>query len=78
MHLPEIDKFAHLKSPLHSWDARVKIVSISILILSIVLLQDLRVAFLGLILAIILVFLSKIPGKVFISFTKWYMGFNIL
>jgi len=47
MHLPEIDKFAHLKSPLHSWDARVKIVSISTLILSIVLLEDIRVAFLG-------------------------------
>ena len=25
MHLPEIDKYAHLDSPLHRWDARAKL-----------------------------------------------------
>ena len=75
MHLPEIDKFAHLKSPLHSWDPRVKIISISILILSIVLLKDPRVAFLGLILAIILVFLSKIPFSFVFVHLRWVLFF---
>jgi cobalt/nickel transport system permease protein len=75
MHLPEIDKFAHLKSPLHSWDPRVKIISISILILSIVLLRDLRVAFLGLALAIILVFLSKIPFSFVFVHLRWVLFF---
>jgi len=75
MHLPEIDKFAHLKSPLHSWDARVKIVSISTLILSIVLLEDIRVAFLGLVLAIILVFLSKIPLSFVFVHLRWVLFF---
>jgi len=75
MHLPEIDKFAHLKSPLHSWDPRVKIISISILILSIVLLQDLRVAFLGLVLAIILVFVSKIPFSFVLVHLRWVLFF---
>ena len=75
MHLPEIDKFAHLKSPLHSWDARVKIVSISSLILSIVLLEDIRVAFLGLVLAIILVFLSKIPLSFVFVHLRWVLFF---
>ncbi len=75
MHLPEIDKFVHLKSPLHSWDARVKIVSISTLILSIVLLEDIRVAFLGLVLAIILVFLSKIPFSFVLVHLRWVLFF---
>jgi cobalt/nickel transport system permease protein len=75
MHLPEIDKFAHLKSPLHSWDPRIKIISISVLILSIVLLQDLRVAFLGLALAIILVFLSKIPFSFVFVHLRWVLFF---
>lgn len=75
MHLPEIDKFAHLKSPFHAWDARVKLISISILILSIVLLKDIRVAFLGLVLAIILVFLSKIPFSFVFLHLRWVLFF---
>ncbi len=75
MHLPEIDKFAHLKSPFHSWDPRVKIISISILILSIVLLQDLRIVVLGLSLAIILVFLSKIPFSFVFVHLRWVLFF---
>lgn len=75
MHLPEIDKFAHLKSPLHSWDPRVKIISLSILIFSIVLLEDLGGAFLGLGLAIILVFLSKIPFSFVFIHLRWVLFF---
>ncbi len=75
MHLPEIDKFAHLKSFLHSWDPRVKIVSVSILILSIVLVRDLKVAFLGLSLAIVLVFLSKIPFSFVFIHLRWVLFF---
>lgn len=77
MHLPEIDKFAHLKSPLHSWDPRVKIISISVLILSVVLLKDLRVAFLGLGLAITLVFLSKIPFSFVFVHLRWVLFFIV-
>ncbi len=77
MHLPEIDKFAHLKSPLHSWDPRVKIVSISVLILSVVLLKDLRAAFLGLILAITLVSLCKIPFSFVFVHLRWVLFFIV-
>ena len=77
MHLPEIDKFAHLKSPLHSWDPRVKIISISVLILSVVLLKDLRVTFLGLGLAITLVFLSKIPFSFVLVHLRWVLFFIV-
>ena len=75
MHLPEIDKFAHLKSPLHSWDPRVKIISIFILIFSIVLVQDLKVALLGFFLATSLVFLSRIPFSFVLVHLRWVLFF---
>ncbi len=75
MHLPEIDKFAHLTSPLHSWDPRVKIVSLTTLIFSIVLVQNPKGALLGLILAIILIFLSKIPFSFVFIHLKWVLLF---
>ena len=78
MHLPEIDKFAHLKSPLHSWDPRVKIVSILCLILSIVLLKNLFVAGLGLMLAVILVLLSRIPFRFVFLHLRWVVLFVLL
>ncbi|KPJ57660.1 MAG: hypothetical protein AMS15_09825 [Planctomycetes bacterium DG_23] len=78
MHLPEIDKYAHLDSPLHSWDPRVKIVSLFCLILSMVLASNLLVAGLGLMLAVALVFLSRIPfGFVFLHL-RWVMLFVLL
>ncbi len=75
MHLPEIDKFAHLKSPIHSWDPRVKIISIFILIFSIVLVQDLKVALLGFFLATSLVFLSRIPFSFVLVHLRWVLFF---
>lgn len=78
MHLPEIDKFAHLKSPLHSWDPRVKIISILCLILSIVLVNNLFVAALGLMLAVILVFLSRIPFHFVFLHLRWVILFVVL
>ena len=78
MHLPEIDKFAHLESPLHSWDPRVKIISILFLILSIVLVNNLFAAGLGLMLAVILVLVSRIPfGFVFLHL-RWVILFVLL
>jgi len=77
MHLPEIDKFADLESPLHSWYPRVKIVSVCTLILSIVLLQDLKIAFFGLGLAIMLVFLSKIPFSFVFIHLRWVLLFSL-
>lgn len=75
MHLPEIDKYAHLRSPMHSWDPRVKIVSISLLILSVVLTPHLLTAFLGLCLAIIMVTLSKIPFSFIFKHLRWVLPF---
>ncbi|MBL7130999.1 MAG: cobalt ECF transporter T component CbiQ [Candidatus Omnitrophica bacterium] len=75
MHLPEIDKYAHLKSVFHSWDPRVKLISFSFLILSIALLPNLLSASLGFFLVIILVLLSKIPFSFVLKQLKWVMLF---
>ena len=75
MHLPEIDKYAHLKSVFHSWDPRVKLVCFSFLILSIALLPNLLTASLGFVLAIILVFISRIPFSFVLGNSRWVILF---
>lgn len=71
MHLPEIDKYAHLSSPFHSWDPRAKILSLSFLIFSITFLTDLLSASFALILALIFVFLSRIPFSFVLKQLRW-------
>ncbi len=69
LEFPKIDKYAGIKSPIHSWDQRAKTVSILLLITSIVLAQDIRLAVFGLFCAILLVYVSNIP----LSFIGRYM-----
>ena len=71
MHLPEIDKYAHLNSLFHSWDPRIKIVSLSFLMFSIASLPDLLSASSALILAVIAVFLSRIPFAFVLKQLRW-------
>lgn len=73
MHLPEIDKFAHLDSPFHSWDPRIKIVSILFLIIVVVLTNDIPSALLGLALAVGMVCLSRIPFRFVLVHLKWVL-----
>ena len=77
MHLPEIDKYSHLKSVFHSWDPRVKLVSFSFLILSIAFLTHILSAFLGLTLAVILIFLSRIPFTFVLKYLRWVILFAL-
>ncbi|MBU0567380.1 cobalt ECF transporter T component CbiQ [bacterium] len=77
MHLPEIDKYAHLSSVFHRFDPRVKIISIGILIFSVALLQDIRAASLGLLLSCLLVLLSKIPFSFIFIHLRWVLLFVI-
>lgn len=75
MHLPEIDRYAHLKSIFHSWDPRVKLISFSFLVFSIALLPNTLSAFFGFILAVVLVFLSKIPFFFVLKQLRWVVFF---
>lgn len=77
MHLPEIDKYSSLKSPFHSWDPRIKIISISVLIVSIVLTPYIIGAVLGLITAIVMVLISRIPFSFIFRHLRWVFIFCI-
>ena len=77
MHLPEIDRYADLNSIFHSWDPRVKIVSLIFLITSIALLPNLLLASCGFIIAIIFVFVSRIPFVFVLKQLRW-LAFFIL
>ncbi len=75
MHLPEIDKYAHINSLFHSWDSRIKLVSLSLLIFSVVLNPNLIIASFVLLLAIVLVFLSRIPFSFVLIHLRWVLLF---
>ena len=74
---PQIDKYANLKSPIHNWDVRVKLISILILIFSVVLVDNLKTAFFGFIFALILIIISKIPVNFIFIYLRWISFFII-
>jgi cobalt/nickel transport system permease protein len=57
----EMDRYSRLKSPIHDWDPRARIVSILLLIFSIVTLKSLTVAMVGLAVSTGLLLLSRLP-----------------
>ncbi|MCK4347884.1 MAG: cobalt ECF transporter T component CbiQ [Thermoplasmatales archaeon] len=67
----DIDKYAYLKSPFHSFDPRAKIICFLFLIFSIVLLNDIKVLVIAFISTIVLTFLSKIPLLFILKRFKW-------
>ena len=68
--ISEIDRYASLPSPIHRWDPRFRLVSIFTLIFSVVLLYNLQLVVIGMISAIILVCISKIPFSFVLSRMK--------
>ncbi len=60
MHV-DIDKYAKLKSIIHNWDARFKIVCLSILILSFTLIQKKLLFPVMIIIPLVLAFIAKLP-----------------
>ncbi len=75
MEYPEIDRYASLDSPLHRFDPRVKIIAFLSLIFSVVLIPDLKIAFVGLFFAVFMLFLSRIPLGFVLSYMKWVAMF---
>lgn len=75
MHLPEIDKYAGLNSPFHSWDPRVKTVSLGVLILAILFVNNIKLALGGLLLSLGLVLLSRIPFFFVFTHLRWVLLF---
>jgi cobalt/nickel transport system permease protein len=72
---PEIDRYASLDSLLNQFDPRAKIIAFLFLIFSIVLIPDLKIAFIGLSFAVFLLALSRIPLSFVLCYMKWVAMF---
>ncbi len=68
--ISEIDRYAGISSPIHRWDPRFRLVSIFTLIFSVILLYNLQLVVIGMIFAIILTCISKIPLSFVLSRMK--------
>ncbi|MBN1133790.1 MAG: cobalt ECF transporter T component CbiQ [Methanosarcinaceae archaeon] len=75
MEYPEIDRYASLKSPIHQFDPRAKIISFSILIFFVVFVNELDIAVINLFFSFILIFISKLPIKFVLNRIKWVLLF---
>lgn len=73
----DIDKYAYLKSPLHSFDPRAKLVCILVLIFSIVLINDIGTLLIGFLIVIALVYVSNIPLRFVLKRLRWIVLFVI-
>lgn len=72
---PEIDRYASLDSPLHRFDPRAKLIAFLFLIFSVVLIPDLKIAFIGLFFAVFMLILSRIPLTFVLHYLKWVAMF---
>ena len=75
--ISEIDRYAGISSPIHRWDPRFRLISIFALIFSVVLLYNLQLVVIGMIFAIILTCISKIPLSFVLSRMKLVFIFVI-
>lgn len=62
-----IDDYAHLPSPLHRWQARIKLIGLMILIFSIAFVQSIEVAPIFLLIALLLYALAGMPWSFLFS-----------
>jgi len=57
----DIDRYAHVESPINRWDPRVKLVALGLLIFSIALLKTIPAAIVAIIFAVIILVISALP-----------------
>jgi len=71
----DIDRYAHVGSSIQRWDPRFKIVSLLILMFSIALVKSIPLVLVGLVAAIVLLLLSRIPLDFVLQGLKWIVLF---
>jgi cobalt/nickel transport system permease protein len=74
---PEIDRYASLDSPMHRFDPRAKLIAFIILIFSIVLLPNLKLALIGLLASILFLIASNLPLRFTLQHIKWVFLFVV-
>ncbi|MEN3036547.1 MAG: cobalt ECF transporter T component CbiQ [Candidatus Methanosuratincola petrocarbonis] len=67
----DFDRYTDLESPVHKWNPRAKIISISILLFSVVSAGEIQQAAAGLAIACLLIRVSKLPTDHVVRFIKW-------
>jgi len=77
MYYPDIDKYANLKSPIHSLEPCTKIISFTILIFSVVFVERVDMAVFSLAIAISILLLSRLPLKFILNRVKVILVFII-
>ena len=65
------ERYSGIDSPLHHWETRVKLISLFILTISIVIVGEIGQALAGLIIAIMLLLISRLPLHHILRFMKW-------
>ncbi|HJH30877.1 MAG TPA: cobalt ECF transporter T component CbiQ [Methanosarcinaceae archaeon] len=75
MEYPEIDRYASLKSPIHQFDPRAKIITFSILIFSFVFVNNLTIAGMNLFFTFVLLLISRLPLNFVFNRIKWVFLF---
>ena len=65
------ERYSDLNSPLHRWETRIKLISLFVLIVSIVIAEEVSQALAGLIVAILLALISRLPFHHVLRFMKW-------
>lgn len=71
----DIDRFAHLASPLQRWDPRFKTFSLGLFILGVALIKTLPLSVIALMAALILVWLAGLPAHFVAGGVKWVLLF---
>jgi cobalt/nickel transport system permease protein len=71
----DIDRHAHIDSPIQRWDPRFKIISLLVLMFSIALVKSLALDIAGLIMAVGLLLISRIPLDFVFQGLKWIVLF---
>lgn len=73
----EIDRYAHIASPLARWDARIKIAALGIVTVAISLLQTIPFAVVALVLAGSLLLMARLPWELVAGGVRWLILFLV-
>lgn len=73
----DIDRYAHIASPLARWDARIKVATLGTFILAISLLKTIPFALAALILASGLLFAARLPWELVAGGVRWIILFLV-
>lgn len=67
----DFERYSTIESPLHKWNPKAKIVSLSVLLFSVVSAGEMHQAIAGLAIACFLILISNLPRDHIINFVKW-------